>query len=209
MPEKMLPAVQRQSRKKIPPAQRAGARRRSPRSGSAAAGAHITRNAGRCAPIAPCGERRTRYTTCDSDALRHTDRGSTGVVGGVEGLAPLTPCRPPRRRPNPDTGLKPPASGNKNRLYVVKTENVTFCRSGWNLHAGEDAPRRTTRKPKKFPPAQRAGARRRSPRSGSAAAGAHIAREAGRCAPTCPLRRAADRVYDMRQWRPPPRGQGV
>ena len=110
--------------KKIPPAQRAGARRRSPRSGSAAAGAHITRNAGRCAPIAPCGERRTGYTTCDSDVLRHTDKGSTGVVGGVEGLAPLTPCRQPRRLPRPGAGLKPPASGKKNRMHAEKQRKL-------------------------------------------------------------------------------------
>ena len=45
--------------------------------------------------LAPCGERRTGNTTCDSDALHHTDKGSTGVVGGVEGLAPLTPCPSP------------------------------------------------------------------------------------------------------------------
>ena len=63
--------------------------------------------------LAPCGERWTGNATCDSDALRHTDKGSTGVVGGVEGFAPLTPCRQPRRLPHPDAGLKPPASGKK------------------------------------------------------------------------------------------------
>ena len=100
---------------KIPYAQRAGVRRRSPHSGSAAAGAHIAREAGRCAPTAPRGERQPRYTTCDSVARRHTDKGSTGVVGGVEGHAPLTPCRPPRRRPRPDAGQKPQSSVKKEK----------------------------------------------------------------------------------------------
>ena len=40
----------------------------------------------------------------------HVTRGSTGVVGGVEGPAPLTPCRQPRRLPDPDAGLKPQLS---------------------------------------------------------------------------------------------------
>ena len=65
---------------------------------------------------------------------------------------------------------------SRKTLVRLKTEKVTFYRSKGNLHAGGDAPRRATRKPKKIPPAQRAGARRRSPRSGSAAAGAHITR---------------------------------
>ena len=55
----------------------------------------------------------------------------------------------------------------------------------------ENAPRRPEHEPRKDPSPQRAGARRRSPQRGSAAAGTHIAREAGRCAPICPLRRAA------------------
>ena len=71
-----------------------------------------------------------------------------------------------------------------------------------------NAPRWPKHEPRKDPSPQRAGARRRSPQRGSAAAGAHITREAGRCAPIGPLRRAADRVYVMRQGRPPPRGQG-
>ena len=75
-------------------------------------------------------------------------QGSTGVVEGVEGLAPLTPCRQPRRLPSPDAGQHPQASERK------KKGN--------------------------------------KPRS----------------APICPLRRAADRVYVMRQGRPPPHGQG-
>ena len=66
-----------------PPPQRAGARRRSPQRGSAAAGAHIAREAGRCAPTAPCGERRTRYTTGDSDARRHTGQGGVRGSQGV------------------------------------------------------------------------------------------------------------------------------
>ena len=77
-----------------PPTQRAGARRRSPQRGSAAAGAHITREAGRCAPICPL--RRAADKVHDMRQRRpppHETRGSTGVVGGVEGHAPLTPCR--------------------------------------------------------------------------------------------------------------------
>ena len=45
--------------------------------------------------FAPCGERRTGYTTCDRNAFHPPDKGSTGVVGGVEGHAPLTPCPSP------------------------------------------------------------------------------------------------------------------
>ena len=104
--------AQRESRKK-PPAQRAG-RGGDPRKAGAPQQARISpakrEDARR---LAPCGERWTGNATCDSDALRHTDKGSTGVVGGVEGFAPLTPCRQPRRLPHPDAGLKPPASGKK------------------------------------------------------------------------------------------------
>ena len=81
-------------RKKSPQHQRAGARRRSPQRGSAAAGAHITREAGRCAPIGPL--RRAADKVHDMRQRRpppYETRGSTGVVGGVEGHAPLTPCR--------------------------------------------------------------------------------------------------------------------
>ena len=149
MPKEMLPAAQRESRKKSHQPSELG-RGGDPREAGAPQQARISpaRSAGRCTPIAPCGERRTRYTTCDSDALRHTEKGSTGVVGGVEGLAPLTPCRQPRRLPHPDAGLKPPASGKKNRLYA-ETEEMTFRRSEGNLHAEGDAPRRATRKPEK------------------------------------------------------------
>ena len=38
-----------------------------------------------------------------------------GVVGGKGPPRPLIPCRPPRRRPRPDTGLKPPSSGAKTK----------------------------------------------------------------------------------------------
>ena len=93
------------------------ARRRSPRSGSAAAGAHIARNAGRCAPTAPCGERQSRYTTYGSAALRHADKGSTGVVGGVEGHAPLTPCPSPGgdHAQMPGSSRKPAAEKRKKK----------------------------------------------------------------------------------------------
>ena len=123
--------------------------------------------------LAPCGERRTGYTTCDSDALHHTDRGSTGVVGGVEGLAPLTPCRQPRRLPHPDAGLKPQASGKKNRLYAIETEEMTFRRSEGNLHAEGDAPRRATRKPEKTHQPSEPG-RRGDPRAAGAPQQARI-----------------------------------
>ncbi len=129
--------AQRESPPKNPTSPASRARRRSPHSGSAAAGAHIAREAGRCAPTAPRGERQPRYTTCDSDARRHTDKGSTGVVGGVEGF-PLSPPAPRREattprcrakatiqcqkrkedaagRRRPGTGQKPPASGEKNK----------------------------------------------------------------------------------------------
>ena len=219
-------------RKKSPQHQRAGARRRSPQRGSAAAGAHIAREAGRCAPTCPL--RRAADKVHDMRQRRpppHGTRGSTGVVGGVEGLAPLTPCRPPRRRPRPDAGLKPLSSGKGKEKREKESSSCPAaqattprCRaeaasqrqkrkpflSGKNLHAGENShagnetPRRSGDGRKKSPRHQRAGARRRSPQRGSAAAGAHITREAGRCAPTCPLRRAADKVHDMRQRRPPP-----
>ena len=65
---------------------------------------------------------------------------------------------------------------SRKSLICLKTEKVTFYRSKGNLHAEGDAPRRATRKPKKIPPAQQAGARRRSPQRGSAVAGAHITR---------------------------------
>ena len=88
----MLPFTQRESWKKSHPPSEPG-RGGDPRAAGAPQQARISpakrEDARR---LAPCGERRTGYTSCDSDALRHTDRGSTGVVGGVEGLAPLTPC---------------------------------------------------------------------------------------------------------------------
>ena len=245
-------------RKKCPQHQRAGARRRSQQRGSAATGAHITREAGRCAPIGPL--RRAADKVHDMRQRRpppHETRGSTGVVGGVEGHAPLTPCRisavdarkapaspnghgpagrhsvarragdharmsgrsrkpaekekrngkrkappvPPRRRPRPDAGPKPQANGRKespSRLERTYTQGK-IPMQGTKLPAGQGIVWEK-------PPTQRAGARRRSPQRGSAAAGAHITREAGRCAPIGPLRRAADKVHDMRQRRPPPHG---
>ena len=185
MPEKMLPAVQCESRKKTPPTQRAGARRRSPRSGSAAAGAHIAREAGRCAPIAPAvsGGQGIRHAIVTPSATW-----TRGVGGrrGCRGACPSHPLPPAAQATTPGCRAEATSQRPEKSLVSVKTEKVTFYRSKGNLHAGEDAPRLSTRKPKKIPPHQRAGARRRSPRSGSAAAGAHIAREAGRCAPIAP-----------------------
>ena len=138
MPKEMLPAAQRESRKKSHQPSEPG-RGGDPRNAGAPQQARISpakrEDARR---LAPCGERRTRYTTCDSDARRHTDKGEYGR----------------RRLPHPGAGLKPPASGKKNRLYAIETEEMTFRRSEGNLHAEGDAPRRPTRKPKKIPPAQ-------------------------------------------------------
>ena len=100
--------AQRESPPKNPTSPASRARRRSPHSGSAAAGAHIAREAGRCAPTAPRGERQPRYTTCDSDARRHTDKGSTGGVGGVEGV----PLSPPAARRAGDHAQMPGKSHN-------------------------------------------------------------------------------------------------
>ena len=133
MPEEMLPAAQRESRKKSHQPSEPG-RGGDPRNAGAPQQARISpakrEDARR---LAPCGERRTRYTTCDSDARRHTDKGEYGR----------------RRLPHPGAGLKPPASGKKNRLYAIETEEMAFRRSEGNLHAEGDAPRRATRKPEK------------------------------------------------------------
>ena len=186
MPEEMLPAAQRESRKKSHQPSEPG-RGGDPRAAGAPQQARISpakrEDARRLAPAASGGQG-TRHATVTPSAAR--DKGVYGGCRGCRGARPSHPLPPAGRRPSPDAGLKPQASGNKNRLYAIETEEMTFRRSEGNLHAGGDAPRRATRKPKKIPPAQRAGARRRSPRNGSAAAGAHIVREAGRCAPIAP-----------------------
>ena len=99
--------------KKIPSAQRAGARRRSPLRGSAAVGAHIAREAGRCAPTAPCGERRTGDTTYDRDSLRHTDKGEYGGRRGCRGARPSHPLPPAAQATKP--GCRAAAAGQRKK----------------------------------------------------------------------------------------------
>ena len=148
MPEKMLPAVQCESRKKTPPTQRAGARRRSPRSGSAAAGAHIAREAGRCAPIAPAvsGGQGIRHAIVTPSATW-----TRGVGGrrGCRGACPSHPLPPAAQATTPRCRAEATSQRPEKSLVSVKTEKVTFYRSKGNLHAGEDAPCLSTRKPKK------------------------------------------------------------
>ena len=115
---------------------------------------------------------------------------------------PLRPPVPRRYKQTTTPGCRAEAaSSGRKRKPFPSGENL---HTGENSHAGNETPRRSGDGRKKSPQHQRAGARRRSPQRGSAAAGAHITREAGRCAPICPLRRAADKVHDMRQRRPPP-----
>ena len=123
--------------------------------------------------------------------------------------SPSSPTCPPggtSRRPRPDAGPKPQANGRKERKKTSRQESV--CTPGprrrrYSPRQAEasaykgNAPHRSGDGRKKSPQHQRAGARRRSPQRGSAAAGAHITREAGRCAPIGPLRRAADKVHDI------------
>ena len=61
-------------------------------------------------PPAASGGQGIRHATGTPATTR---TGEYGVVGGVEGLAPLTPCRSPRRRPSPDAGQYPQSSGEK------------------------------------------------------------------------------------------------
>ena len=142
LPRQAIPSVPRNARhpggnaphrstrrpEKFPATQRAGARRRSPQRGSAAAGAHIARVAGRCAPTCPL-RRAADWVHVARQSLPppHGQRGCTGVVGGVEGHAPLTPCRQPRRLPRPHAGLKPPASGRK---IKKPSRQKRICRLG-------------------------------------------------------------------------------
>ena len=117
--ETSLPAFQRESRKKSHQPSEPG-RGGDPRNAGAPQQARISPAAREDARrLAPCGERRTRYTTCDSDARRHTGKGSTGVVGGVEG-SPSHPLPLAGRRPCPDAGLKPPERGGNQKERAQK-----------------------------------------------------------------------------------------
>ena len=118
-----------------------------------------------------------------------------GGVRGRRGARPSHPLPLAGRRPYPDAGQQPQASGKKKKAPVRRHPPHQGIRSIQGecsppimreLSCRDDAHRRSTRRPGDIPPAQRAGARRRSPQCGSAAAGTHITREAGRCAPTCP-----------------------
>ena len=203
-------------RKKSPQHQRAGARRRSPQRGSAAAGAHITREAGRCAPIGPL--RRAADKVHDMRQRHPPPHGTKGEYGGRRGCRGARPSHPlPPAAQATTPGCRAEAASQRQKR---KEENFPPRKC---VHAGPpkekilprqaeasafkvNAPRLSGGGRKKSPQHQRAGARRRSPQRGSAAAGAHITREAGRCAPIGPLRRAADKVHDMRQRHPPPHG---
>ena len=109
------PTTQRESRKKSHQPSEPG-REGDPRYAGAPQSARISpakREDARRLPPAASGSRGIRHTTGTPFATR--TRGSTGVVGGVEGPAPLTPCPPPRRRPSLDAGQQPRASGRKKR----------------------------------------------------------------------------------------------
>ena len=162
--------------------------------------------------MAPCGEQRAGDTSYGRDALHHTDKGSMGVVGGVEGPAPLTPCRPPRRRPRPDAGQQPPASGEKKREKpqtgraggnvspwdISKSRRMIPRRSACVRHAGEDASRRCASRPERSSQPSEPG-RGGDPRAAGAPQQARISpvRSAGRCAPMAPCgeQRAGDTSY--------------
>ena len=51
--------------------------------------------------LAPCGERRTGNTTCDSDALHHTDKGEYGGRRGCRGACPSHPLPPAAQATTP------------------------------------------------------------------------------------------------------------
>ena len=153
MPEEMLPAAQRESRKKNTspasrgaeaiPAQRERRSRRAyrPRSGKMRADLPLRRAADK---VNDMRQRRPPP---------HGTRGSTGVVGGVEGLAPLTPCRQPRRLPHPDAGLKPQASGKKKIKIAFMPQ-----RQRKELSAGQKG----TSMPKEMLPAAQRESRKKS-----------------------------------------------
>ena len=121
--ETSLPAFQRESPQKSHQPSEPG-RGGDPRAAGAPQQARIspaTREDAR--RFAPCGERRPRYTTYDRDDRRHTDKGSTGVVGGVEGLAPLTPCPSPGGDP-----ARVPGRSRQNVAEIKKKERKKRCR---------------------------------------------------------------------------------
>ena len=70
--------------------------------------------------LAPCGERRTGNTTCDSDALHHTDKGEYGGRRECRGACPSHPLPLAGRRPRPDAGLKPSANGRNKKERTQK-----------------------------------------------------------------------------------------
>ena len=198
---------------KILSTQRAGARRRSPRSGSAAAGAHIARaQRGKMRADGPLRRAVGRGHVIRQRRPPPHGQGSMGVVGGVEGPAPLTPCRPPRRRPRPDAGQQPPASGEKKREKpqtgraggnvspwdISKSRRMIPRRSACVRHAGEDASRRCASRPERSSQPSEPG-RGGDPRAAGAPQQARISpvRSAGRCAPTAPCgeRWAGDTSY--------------
>ena len=128
---KPLPAAQRESRKKSPPAQRAGARRRSPRSGSAAAGAHIARNAGRCAPICPLRRAVTKVHDIRQGRPPPHGQGEYGGRRGCRGACPSHPLPLAGRRPRPDAGPKPQASDRKEKEKRKKKNAPLGAFCGW------------------------------------------------------------------------------
>ena len=121
--ETSLPAFQRESRKKSHQPSEPG-RGGDPRAAGAPQQARISPAAREDARrLAPCGERQTGNTTCDSEALRHTGKGSTGVVGGVEGLAPLTPCPSPGGDP-----ARMPGNSRQKVAEIKSKERKKRCR---------------------------------------------------------------------------------
>ena len=134
----------------------------------------VVREDARRLPHAASGGQGIRHATATPAATR--DKGEYGGRRGCRGACPSHPLPPAAQATTPRCRAEAASQRQEKSLVSVKTEKVTFYRSKGNLHAERDAPRRTTRKPKKISPTQRAGARRRSPRSGSAAAGAHITR---------------------------------
>ena len=117
MPEEMLPAAQRESRKKSHQPSEPG-RGGDPRNAGAPQQARISpakrEDARR---LAPCGERRTRYTTCDSDALRHTEKGEYGGRRGCRGARPSHPLPPAAQATTP--GCRAEAASQRQEKSLV------------------------------------------------------------------------------------------
>ena len=93
------------------------ARRRSPRrrrGSSDAARTLVPRErgtaGGRCLMTRGREESRGKAVACRMFVRVGCPKAGLGVVGGKGPPRPLIPCRPPRRRPGPDVGLKPPSS---------------------------------------------------------------------------------------------------